>query len=173
MYKRQDLPSLIGEEFAQELIDYTDKIYLEFGADPHVEGIYTGEDIKEIRKNAIHAGLKLVDCPIRHLGTEKAQELYLAIQNYLADNGVEMRFNTECENIILEEEGCKGVLLKDGDDLLPVYADEVVIGTGRRGADWLEKLCAEHHIAHKPGTVDIGVRVECRNEVMELSLIHI
>ena len=127
----------------------------------------TGEDIKEIRKNAIHAGLKLVDCPIRHLGTEKAQELYLAIQNYLADNGVEMRFNTECENIILEEEGCKGVLLKDGDSLLPVYADEVVIGTGRRGADWLEKLCAEHHIAHKPGTVDIGVRVECRNEVME------
>ena len=160
-----DLPTLIGEEFAQELIDYTDKIYLEFGADPHVEGIYTGEDIKEIRKNAIHAGLKLVDCPIRHLGTEKAQELYLAIQNYLADNGVEMRFNTECENIILEEEGCKGVLLKDGDDLLPVYADEVVIGTGRRGADWLEKLCAEHHIAHKPGTVDIGVRVELPAEV--------
>ena len=76
-----DLPSLIGEEFAQELIHYTDKIYLEFGADPHVEGIYTGEDIKEIRKNAIHAGLKLVDCPIRHLGTEKAQQLYLAIQN--------------------------------------------------------------------------------------------
>ena len=55
-----DLPTLIGEEFAQELIHYTDKIYLEFGADPHVEGIYTGEDIKEIRKNAIHAGLKLV-----------------------------------------------------------------------------------------------------------------
>ena len=59
---------------------------------PHVEGIYTGEEIKEIRKNAIHAGLKLVDCPIRHLGTEKAQQLYLAIQNYLADNGVEMLF---------------------------------------------------------------------------------
>ena len=162
-----DLPTLIGEEFAQKLIDYTDKIYLEFGADPHVEGIYTGEEIKEIRKNAIHAGLKLVDCPIRHLGTEKAQQLYLAIQNYLADNGVEMLFNTECENIILENEECKGVLLKDGDQVRPVYADTVVIGTGRRGADWLEKICAEHHIAHKPGTVDIGVRVECRNEVME------
>ena len=108
-----------------------------------------------------------MDCPIRHLGTEKAQELYLAIQNYLADNGVELLFNTECENIILENEECKGVLLKDGENLRSVYADEVVIGTGRRGADWLEKICAEHHIAHKPGTVDIGVRVECRNEVME------
>ena len=164
-----DLPTLIGEEFAQKLIDYTDKIYLEFGADPHVEGIYTGEDIKEIRKNAIHAGLKLVDCPIRHLGTEKAQQLYLAIQNYLADNGVEMLFSTECENIILENEECKGVFIKGPKDeeAHAVYADTVVIGTGRRGADWLEKICAEHHIAHKPGTVDIGVRVECRNEVME------
>ena len=43
-----DLPTLIGEEFAQKLIDYTDKIYLEFGADPHVEGIYTGEEIKAV-----------------------------------------------------------------------------------------------------------------------------
>ena len=113
--------------------------------------------------------MKLVDCPIRHLGTEKAQQLYLAIQNYLADNGVEMLFSTECENIILEDEVCKGVYLRAGSDSEPraVYADTVVIGTGRRGADWLEKICAEHHIAHKPGTVDIGVRVECRNEVME------
>ena len=67
-----ELPDLIGEDFAQELIDYTDKIYLEFGADPKVEGIYEGPDIKDIRKRAIQAGLQLVDCPIRHLGTEKA-----------------------------------------------------------------------------------------------------
>ena len=161
-----DLPTLIGEEFAQKLIDYTDKIYLEFGADPHVEGIYTGEEIKEIRKNAIHAGLKLVDCPIRHLA-QKRRSSCICHPELSADNGVEMLFNTECENIILENEECKGVLLKDGDQVRPVYADTVVIGTGRRGADWLEKICAEHHIAHKPGTVDIGVRVECRNEVME------
>ena len=48
-----ELPELIGEDFAQELINYTDKIYLEFGADPHVEGIYEGSEIKEIRKRAI------------------------------------------------------------------------------------------------------------------------
>ena len=84
-----ELPELIGEDFAQELINYTDKIYLEFGADPHVEGIYEGSEIKEIRKRAIQAGLQLVDCPIRHLGTEKAQQLYLNIQNYLLARGVE------------------------------------------------------------------------------------
>ena len=163
-----DLPSLIGENFAQQLIDYTDKIYLDFGADPHVEGIYTGEDIREIRKNAIKAGLKLVDCPIRHLGTEKAHQLYLAVEKHLQAGGVEMLFSTECENILLDGDVCRGVLVREKNgESRPIYADTVVIGTGRRGADWLEKLCAEHHIAHKPGTVDIGVRVECRNEVME------
>ena len=162
------LPELIGYDVAQKTIEYADSIYLEFGADTHVEGVGREEEVKEIRKRAIKAGLRLVDCPIRHLGTEKAQQLYLAIQNYLADNGVEMLFSTECENIILEDEECKGVLLRQGNgEPRAVYGDTVVIGTGRRGADWLEKICAEHHIAHKPGTVDIGVRVECRNEVME------
>ena len=70
-----DLPQLVGEEYAQEMIDYTDKIYLEFGADTKVEGAVITDEIKDIRKRAIKANLKLVDCPIRHLGTEKAHEL--------------------------------------------------------------------------------------------------
>lgn len=79
-----DFPTLIGEQNAQDLIDYTDGIYLEFGADSHVEGIGNTEEVREIRRRAIQAGLKLVDCPIRHLGTEKAQTLYLALENYPA-----------------------------------------------------------------------------------------
>ena len=57
-----DLPTLIGEQNAQDLIDYTDKIYLDFGADSHVEGVGNTEEVKDIRKRAIKAGLKLVDC---------------------------------------------------------------------------------------------------------------
>lgn len=163
-----ELPALIGEEFAQELIDYTDRIYLEFGADEHVEGIYEGEEINEIRRRAIRAGLRLVNCPIRHLGTEKAQKLYLNIQNDLADKGVEMLFGTECENIILEKDVCTGVRIITKEGRKELSAGEVVIATGRRGADWLEKVCEENGIAHRPGTVDIGVRVECRNEIMEM-----
>lgn len=162
-----DLPSLIGEELAQETIDYTDKIYLEFGADEKVEGISNTEEVKDIRKRAIQAGLKLVDCPIRHLGTEKAQEIYRAIQEHLLANGVEILFGCQCENIILDGDVCRGVYIHDGKMEHEIYAEHTVVATGRRGADWLERICAEHHIAHSPGTVDIGVRVEVRNEVME------
>ena len=162
-----DLPSLIGPDKAQAAIDYTDGIYLEFGADDHVEGINNTTAVKEIRRRAIQAGLKLVDCPIRHLGTEKAQDIYYAIEQFLLKNGVEMLFGHACENLILENNVCKGVLLNDGKQGYELFAKTVVIATGRRGADWLENICAEHGIAHQPGTVDIGVRVEVRNEVME------
>lgn len=162
-----DLPSLIGEDLAQKTIEYTDKIYLEFGADTHVEGIGNSEEVKDIRKRAIQCGLRLVDCPIRHLGTEKAQEIYLAIENYLRDNGVEMIFGYECTDLILEGSECKGVYITNGKDNKEIFSKRTVIATGRRGADWLENICAEHNIAHQPGTVDIGVRVEVRNEIME------
>ena len=162
-----DLPSLVGEDKVQETIDYTDKIYLEFGADNHVEGLGNTEEVKDIRKRAIQAGLKLVDCPIRHMGTEKAQDIYLSIEKHLISNGVEIMFGTECLNLIFNDGKCKGIIATDRKKEFEIIADSTVVATGRRGADWLEKLCAEHNIAHQPGTVDIGVRVEVRNEVME------
>ena len=162
-----DLPSLIGEDLAQETIDYTDKIYLEFGADEHVEGLGNTEAVKEIRKRAIQTGLKLVDCPIRHLGTEKAQEIYAAIEQHLLKNGVEIRFGCACTDLIIRDGVCLGAHLSEGGNTYEVYAGHTIVAAGRRGADWFDKLCARHNIAHAPGTVDIGVRVEVRNEVME------
>ena len=163
-----DLPNLIGFDKAQETIDYTDKIYLEFGADTHIEGLGNDNEVKEIRKRAIQAGLKLVDCPIRHLGTEKAQDIYYSIEQYLINNGVEIIFGCECKDLVIENGACIGaVISKDGKENETVFADDVIVATGRRGAEWLEHICAEHDVAHEPGTVDIGVRVEVRNEVME------
>lgn len=162
-----DLPTLIGEQKAQETINYADKIYLEFGADEHVEGIGNTEEVKQIRMRAIKAGLKLVDCPIRHLGTDKAHDVYQAIEDYLMANGVEIMFGCQCNDIILDDGRCLGVVVEDSNQSYEIYADHTVIATGRRGADWLEKVCAEYGVAHQPGTVDIGVRVEVRNEIME------
>ena len=108
-----DLPSLIGEEKAQETINYADQIYLEFGADHHVEGLGNTEEVKQIRMRAIRAGLKLVDCPIRHLGTDKAHDVYQAIEDHLKANGVEMLFGCQCSDLILEDDVCRGVVIED------------------------------------------------------------
>lgn len=165
-----DLPKIIGNDKAQDIINYADEIYLEFGADTKVEGLGNNEEIKDIRRKAIEAGLKLVDCPIRHLGTEKAQEIYLRIQNYLLDSGVEIKFSSLVKDIIVEDGAAKGVKVSDSkknDCDEARYGDKIIIATGRKGADWLKAMCVKHSIDHVAGTVDIGVRVEVRNEIME------
>ncbi|HIQ80947.1 MAG TPA: FAD-binding protein [Candidatus Scatavimonas merdigallinarum] len=165
-----DLPLLVGEELVQDTIRYTDKIYLEFGAEEKVEGVGQEEKVKEIRKKAIQSGLKLVDCPIRHLGTEKAQSLYKEIESYLLENGVEILFGYVCRDLLIQNGVCTGVVVesvyKNGQTQM-IQGENIIVATGRKGADWLEKICLEHNIAHQPGTVDVGVRIEVRNEIME------
>ncbi|MEL7570333.1 MAG: FAD-dependent protein [Eubacteriaceae bacterium] len=165
-----DLPDLIGSKVTQEIIDYTDKIYLDFGADEKIEGTENAEKIKDIRRRAIQSGLKLVDCPIRHLGTEKAREIYLQLQKYLIENGVEILYNTVCLDLNISGGECSGAKCADVSNLnkpIVINAEHIVVAAGRKGAHWLDKMCRIHNIDHKPGTVDIGVRVEVRNEIME------
>lgn len=165
-----DLPNLIGANKVQEFIEYTDNIYLEFGADPKVEGIENSEAVKEIRRKAIEGNLRLVDCPIRHLGTEKAQEIYLKIQSYLLDSGIMINFDIMVKDILVEEGHVKGVVVVDSrtkSEEETIYGDKIIMATGRKGADWLSEICKKHGVDHSAGTVDIGVRVEIRNEVME------
>lgn len=164
-----DLPDLIGVDTVDNLIRYVDNIYLRFGADTRIEGVSDYASIKELRKKAIEANLKLVDCPIRHLGTEKAQEVYTKLQEYLLNNNVTIMFNTSVEDIIVEDNICKGVRARRADSAQEAiyFADNVIVATGRRGAEWLFNVCNDYNIEHVPGTVDVGVRVECRNEVME------
>ena len=159
------LPELLGTEKVQSLINYVDSIYQKFGMRVETVGAEDTEEIKQIRKRAIAAGLKLVKSPVKHLGTEKSRELYFKIEQYLLScPNISIINNCEVRDLIIKEDkSCVGVTSTSS----PYYADKVIIAIGRRGASWLEGRCNAHGIESTPGTVDIGVRVECRNEIME------
>ncbi len=157
------LPEYLGVEKTMELIKYTDEVYLNFGADGDIHGEEFSPEMKDIRRKAIEANLKLVHCPVRHLGTEKAQALYHKLYDYLTGEGVEVKFNAAVNDLIIEDEVIKGVRNGNGDYL----ADQVMVSVGREGADWLMQKCSQENISTEVGAVDIGVRVECRNEIMQ------
>ena len=159
-----NLPSILGYEEALKLINDSDSIYLKFGADKNVYGINKSEEIHEIRRRAIGANLKLIECPIRHLGTEEGYKIYNKIQDYLIEHGVELSFNTMVSDIIIENDEVKEVITNKDEHYT---ADEVIAAVGREGADWFSHICDNHGIETEVGTVDIGVRVEVRDEVME------
>ena len=159
----------IGVEETKKLIDYADSIYLKFGADKHLEGIEYKEEVSKLKAKAKKNGLELISIPIRHLGTEKAHDLYKKIEKFLEENGVEMLFNTSVEDIIVEKGAVKGVKTKNvqNDEEAVYNADKVVMAVGRKGANWLVDICEKHDIQTEAGVVDIGVRYELADEVMK------
>lgn len=159
-----NLPEILGYDKALELIRESDEIYLKFGADAKVYGVDKEKEIREIRRKAINANLKLIECPIRHLGTEEGYKIYERLQRHLEAQGVEMQFMTMVTEINMEDGAVRSVTTDKGETW---YADEVVAAVGREGADWFSHICSGHSIETQVGTVDIGVRVEVRDEVME------
>ncbi len=158
-----NLPEILGYEKAVELIRESDRIYLQFGADASVYGLDKAREIREIRRKAIQANLKLIECPIRHLGTEEGYKIYARLQEHLLNEGVEIVFDTMVKDIAVEENAVTGVITDKGE----YRAKEVVSAVGREGADWFSHICKERGIETQVGTVDIGVRVEVRDEVMD------
>ena len=159
-----NLPEILGYEKTVQLLKESDDIYLKFGADSKVYGLDKEKELREIRKKAINANLKLVECPIRHLGTEEGYKIYQRLEDHLLSQGIQVKFNTMVTDITIEEGCAKNVVTQDGE----IYqADEIVASVGREGADWLSHVCRDHGIETEVGPVDLGVRVEVRDEVME------
>lgn len=159
-----ELPSYIGLQKTKELINKVDELYLSFGASKEVYGLDIEDKINGFRKHAIAANLKLIDCPIRHLGTEASHNVYGNIQKHLESIGVEIIFNTMIVDLLIDKEKkAYGVVTKDTE----YYGNKIVLAVGREGSSWLESMCKKWNIKKSVGTVDVGVRVECRNEVMK------
>lgn len=170
-YVGGNLHKYVGVEETKRLIDYTDQIYLDFGADKKLEGTEYKEEVGKIKSKAKKEGLTLIDIPIRHLGTEKAHELYKRLEKYLEDNQIELRFETMVEDLIIENGIAKGVRVKSAkskdSNLEEIYGNNIIVAVGRKGANWLVNMCEKHHIKTESGVVDIGVRYELPDKVME------
>ncbi len=152
----------LDDSTIEELIRYADKINLKFGAPKEITNPNT-EKVKEIEKRGLAVGLKLLRSELRHLGTEINLQVLKNIYEDLK-NKIDMAFKTEVKNIIVKEDRIEGVVLKDD---LEIFAKNVVIVPGRDGSYWLSNLANEHNLVMKSNHVDIGVRVETNNEIME------
>jgi len=155
----------------KDLIAYTDNVYVEFGATNELTGLEYQKEIEEMQRKSKKENLDLIYFPIRHLGTEKAHILYGKFQKYFEDQHVEMQFDTIVNDLIIENNEIKGVKTvsafdKKGKEQI-IYADNVCLAVGRKGADWLSGMCKKYNIENRSGAVDIGVRYELPDEVMK------
>lgn len=144
------------------LINYVDEINLKYGATKVITNPETPK-VREIEKRAMSVGVKLLRSKVRHLGTEENIKILSRIYDDLK-NEVEMRFSVDVKDIVVKDNVVKGVVLANDE---VIEADYVVLGVGREGSTWLNNLFEKYKIPMSQTQVDIGVRVECPNIVME------
>ena len=87
------LVDYMQREKVEELIDYADQLYLDFGATKEV----FGTDMKvfrELERQAVLAELKLVHSPVRHLGTERSLDVLKNMQDFLSEKITILKFNS-------------------------------------------------------------------------------
>lgn len=156
-----------SEEESQELINYCDDIYLKFGANETVHGL-NNERVEEIKYEASKHNIRLVECPVRHLGTELAYDVLKGMYHHLVKNTkTDFSELSEAQKLIVENNKVTGVVIKAKDGDVEVKGKYVVVAPGRGGAEWLSKEAKKHNIPTKNNAVDIGVRVEVPNSIMD------
>ena len=145
----------------EDLIKYVDNINLKFGATTQITDPDTPE-VLDIEKRAIAVGLKLLRAKVRHLGTEQNLEILKKIYHHLEER-ITMVFKTKVTEVMIEGNTIKGI--KTAND--EYYADKVVLAVGRDGAKWLSDVCTSNGIRMSNNQVDVGVRVETNDIIME------
>ncbi|MCK4309659.1 MAG: NAD(P)/FAD-dependent oxidoreductase [Candidatus Atribacteria bacterium] len=149
------LDNYIDKNKVNNLIKYTDDIYLEFGADKNIYGI-NKEEIDIIKREASLASLELIPSKIRHLGTEKCAEILKKMYHYLK-NKITIQTSTEVKRILINKGKAIGIETTEGE----VIKGEIIIVTpGRAGSEWLKKQADKLNIKISNNPVDVGVRVE-------------
>ena len=151
----------LDNEIVEDLIDYVDNINLKFGATTEITDPTTPEVIS-IEKRAIAVGLKLLRAKVRHLGTEQNLEILKKLYRHLEDK-ITMIFKTKVTEVIIEDNVIKGIKTANEE----YYADKVVLAVGRDGAKWLSDVCTSNGIHMTNNQVDVGVRVETNDIIME------
>ncbi|MGI6553158.1 MAG: NAD(P)/FAD-dependent oxidoreductase [Bacillota bacterium] len=157
-----------SREEAQRLVDYADGIYLQFGASPVVYGLNT-KKVEDIMYEASKHSIQLIPCPVRHLGTELAFDVLKAMYVHLMnETNTEFWELTTVQDILVENGKARGVLVRQkGREPREIHSRYVVAAPGRGGADWLARQAQKLGIKTENNEVDIGVRVEVPNSIMD------
>jgi len=163
---KSDLTKYMLESEANKLIDETEEIFTKFKMDAEVYPSNMDE-ANEIKKKVAIAGAKLLIIKQKHLGSDHLPEYIEGISEFLEDKGVtlidranviDIKTISELEHEVTYETGKKNTTLD---------AETVVVAPGRTGAKWIQELADKYNIPYLSQSIEIGVRVEVRKDIME------
>lgn len=160
---KSDLFKYMSQSEAYELIDDTEKIFNKFKMDAEVYPSNMDE-AEEIKKEVAKTGARLLLIKQKHLGSDKLPTYIKDFTDYLENKGVDIYENANVLDIVSKDKSNHEIVIENKESL---HAKKVVVAPGRTGAKWVQELADKYNILYTSQSIEIGVRVEVRKEILE------
>lgn len=148
----------IGEQQALALMEYVDSVLCSFGG---AEAKLYSTSNSQLKTIALRHNLYLLDAKVRHLGTDRNQQILAKIYDYCKDR-IQTIFNTSVVDIAKTSDG---QYLLSTDSGKQYQCEDLILAGGRSGSAWVANICDKLGIESTSNQVDIGVRVELPAEI--------
>jgi len=163
---KSDLMKYMSESEAYKLIDETEEIFTKFKMDAEVYPS-NREEAEEIRKKVAIAGAKLLLIKQKHLGSDHLPEYIDGISDYLEKKGVDLYDLADVTDIKTINRNKHEITYVKAKKEEKVTAKTVIVAPGRTGAKWIQELADKYDIPYLSQSIEIGVRVEVRKDILE------
>ncbi len=163
---KSDLFKYMNSEEAFKLIDETEQIFNKFNMNSEIFPKNMDKAI-QIQKNIAKEGARLLLIKQKHLGSDKLPNYINDFESYLEKKKVKLLENCDVIDIKSESSNKHEVIYKNNDKIFTIETKNLIIAPGRTGAKWVQKLADKYGIDYVSKSIEIGVRVEVRKEIME------
>ena len=127
----------LGDDIAMQYINEVDHI-LEGFSENYPKMFESNEELK---LKCIQNNLRLLDMNVRHLGTDRNAVTMQHLIDYLMDNQIEIIDHADCINLYRPVNEYFVAEIVEHNHQYNIQADNVIVATGRGGADFVKKIC--------------------------------
>jgi len=159
---KTDLTQFMSLSSAQDLIDETEAIFTRFKMDGPIYPTNM-EAARQIRKEAKRFGINLLLIKQKHLGSDNLPGYIAGMATHIKSKGLEIKTNEDVIDIVEQEGQVQGVITNKGEYKAP----NVILAPGRIGANWMASIAQKHGINVSQRGIEVGVRVEVHNDIMD------
>ncbi len=162
---KSNLFKYMEQSKAYELINDTEEIFTKFGMDSTTYPTNMNE-AKELEEKIARVGANLLIIKQKHLGSDKLPTYIENFTNYLKKKKVEIKEQSDVIDIMQKDKGYE-IIYEYQKNKLNLQTKYIIIAPGRMGAKWLQELSDKYKIPYTSQSIEIGVRVEVRKEILD------
>jgi uncharacterized FAD-dependent dehydrogenase len=163
---KSDLFKYMDQHEAYKLIDDTEVIFTRFGMNSDVYPTNMDE-ANRIKEKIAKLGANLLIIKQKHLGSDKLPGYIRNFTDFLENSGVEIIESADVIDVNTEHKNNYQVIYKKSKKDCTLDCHKVIVAPGRTGAKWIQELADKYNIPYISQSIEIGVRVEVRKEILE------